>query len=51
MTLVLWPEEKVEGEDAMYSIRIGLDYRALAVMNRNRIVWLDRQSFRLRSLV
>ena len=31
--------KKVEGEDAIYSARIGLDYRALAVMKRDRIVW------------
>jgi hypothetical protein len=41
--------KKLEGEDNIYSIRIGLDYRALAVMNRDRVVWyLDRQSQRVR---
>jgi hypothetical protein len=31
--------KKLEGEDAVYSVRIGLDYRALGVMNKDRIVW------------
>jgi hypothetical protein len=31
--------KKLEGEDAIYSARIGLDYRALGVMKKNRIVW------------
>ena len=31
--------KKLEGEDAIYSARIGLDHRALAVMSRDRIVW------------
>jgi hypothetical protein len=31
--------KKLEGEDGIYSARIGLDYRALAVMRRDRIVW------------
>jgi hypothetical protein len=31
--------KKLEGEDAIYSARIGLDYSALAVMSRDRIVW------------
>jgi hypothetical protein len=31
--------KKLEGEDNIYSIRVGLDYRALAVMNRDRVVW------------
>ncbi len=31
--------KKLEGEDDIYSARIGLDYRALAVMKRDRIVW------------
>ncbi len=31
--------KKLEGEDDIYSVRIGLDYRALAVMKRNRVVW------------
>ncbi|HEY7390807.1 MAG TPA: hypothetical protein VH640_19990 [Bryobacteraceae bacterium] len=28
-----------EGGDHVYSARIGLDYRALAVMRKDRIVW------------
>ena len=31
--------KKLEGEDNIYSVRIGLEYRALAVMRKNRIVW------------
>ena len=31
--------KKVEGEENIYSIRIGLEYRALAVMKKDRIVW------------
>jgi hypothetical protein len=31
--------KKLEGEDNIYSVRIGLDYRALAVMRKDRIVW------------
>jgi hypothetical protein len=31
--------KKLEGEDHVYSARIGLDYRALAVMKKDRIVW------------
>lgn len=34
--------KKLEGEDNIYniySVRIGLEYRALAVMNKDRIVW------------
>jgi hypothetical protein len=31
--------KKLEGEDAIYSIRIGLDYRALAVMKNEGVVW------------
>ena len=31
--------KKLEGEDAIYSARFGLDYRALGVLRRNRIVW------------
>jgi hypothetical protein len=30
--------KKLEGEDDLYSARIGLDYRALAVMKKHRIV-------------
>jgi hypothetical protein len=31
--------KKLEGEDDVYSIRIGLGYRALAIMTKDRIVW------------
>jgi hypothetical protein len=31
--------KKLEGEDAIYSARIGLDYRALAVMKKGSAVW------------
>ncbi|MGA3260758.1 MAG: hypothetical protein ABSE35_17895 [Bryobacteraceae bacterium] len=31
--------KKLEGEDDIYSARIGLDYRALAVVKKGRIVW------------
>ena len=31
--------KKVDGEDNIYSARIGLEYRALAVMKKDRIVW------------
>ena len=31
--------KKLEGEDNIYSVRIGLDYRALAAMKKDRIVW------------
>jgi len=31
--------KKLEGEDNIYPVRIGLEYRALAVMNKDRIVW------------
>ena len=31
--------KKLEGEDNIYSIRIGLEYRALAIMGKDRIVW------------
>ena len=31
--------KKIEGEDNIYSARIGLGYRALAVMKNDRIVW------------
>jgi len=31
--------KKIEGEGDIYSARIGLDYRALAVMKKDRIVW------------
>ena len=31
--------KKLEGEDRIYSARIGLECRALAVMKKDRIVW------------
>ena len=31
--------KKLEGEEDVYSVRIGLDYRALAVMRKDRIIW------------
>ncbi len=31
--------KKLEGEDDIYSVRIGLGYRALAVMKESRLVW------------
>jgi len=31
--------KKLEGEEDIYSARIGLNYRALAVMKRDRVVW------------
>lgn len=31
--------KKLEGEDDIYSARIGLDYRALAVMKTDCVVW------------
>ena len=31
--------KKVQGEENIYSVRIGLGYRALAAMEGNRIVW------------
>jgi hypothetical protein len=31
--------KKLEGEDRIYSARIGLGYRALAVMNKDRVIW------------
>ncbi len=31
--------KKLEGEDDIFSVRIGLAYRALAVMKGNRVVW------------
>jgi len=31
--------KKLEGEDDIYSVRIGLGCRALAVMKRDRVVW------------
>jgi mRNA-degrading endonuclease RelE of RelBE toxin-antitoxin system len=31
--------KKLEGEDNIYSVRIGLEYRVLAAMKKDRIVW------------
>jgi len=31
--------KKLQGEENIYSVRIGLGYRALGVMNKDRIVW------------
>jgi hypothetical protein len=31
--------KKLEGEEEIYSARIGLGYRALAVVRRDRVVW------------
>ena len=31
--------KKLKGEDNIYSARIGLEYRALAVMKKDRVVW------------
>jgi hypothetical protein len=31
--------KKLQGEDHIYSARIGLEYRALALMKKDRIVW------------
>jgi len=31
--------KKLEAEDKIYSVRIGLGYRALAAMKKDRIVW------------
>ena len=31
--------KKLEGEDDIYSARIGPEYRALAVVKKDRIVW------------
>ena len=31
--------KKLEGEDRIYSVRISLDYRALAVVKKDHIVW------------
>jgi len=31
--------KKVEGEDDIFTARIGLGYRALAVMKKGRVVW------------
>jgi mRNA-degrading endonuclease RelE of RelBE toxin-antitoxin system len=31
--------KKLEGEDNIYSARVGIDYRALAAMRKGRVVW------------
>lgn len=31
--------KKLEGEDDIYSARIGLGYRALAVVKKDRVIW------------
>ena len=31
--------KKLEGEDEIYSVRIGLAFRALAVMKGDRVIW------------
>src|ERR1700683_5236932 len=31
--------KKLAGEDDIYSVRIGLGYRALAVMKKDRVIW------------
>ena len=31
--------KKLEGEDDIYSVRIGLGYRALAVLSSDGVVW------------
>ncbi len=31
--------KKLEGDDNIYSVRIGLGYRALAVVEKDRVVW------------
>jgi hypothetical protein len=31
--------KKLEGEDDLYSVRIGLGYRALAVVRNGRAIW------------
>lgn len=31
--------KKLEGEDDIYSARIGLDYRDLAVKKQDRVIW------------
>jgi len=31
--------KKLEGEDNIYSARIGLGYRALALMKKDRVIW------------
>jgi hypothetical protein len=38
--------KKLEGEDKIYSVRIGLEFRALAVMKKDRIVcyWIGSRS-------
>ena len=31
--------KKLEGEDNLYSVRIGLDFRALGTIRQGRVVW------------
>ena len=31
--------KKLEGEEAIYSARIGLGYRAVGAINGNRVIW------------
>ena len=31
--------KKLEGDDSIYSVRIGLGYRALGVLHKDRVVW------------
>jgi hypothetical protein len=31
--------KKMEGQDSIYSVRIGLGYRALGAMEGSRVVW------------
>ena len=31
--------KKLQGESEIFSVRIGLGYRALAVMKRSRVIW------------
>lgn len=31
--------KKLQGEGDIYSARIGLNYRALAIMRKNRVLW------------
>lgn len=33
------PFKKLEGEEDIYSARVGLGYRALAVLTHDRVVW------------
>jgi len=31
--------KKLEGEEMIYSVRIGLEYRALGIMKKSRVIW------------